>query len=173
MISSACSLLITKRSRFWAARPGEMNVKGKRNKQKVLPVHPETMALLYDNHSLRDPSGIPIGQNLFDINDSIMSFVNTTNTKEQNLFGIHDYMSYAKRTYRKELNLVSKKLIGKSISPHCLRRSRAQALLSSGVPIESLKEFMMHEDISTTSIYAQADITKVKEDLLKYDTSRI
>jgi site-specific recombinase XerD len=42
-------------------------------------------------------------------------------------------------------------------------------LMDNGMPIESLKVFLGHEEISTTEIYAQASPEKVKRDLKAYD----
>lgn len=44
------------------------------------------------------------------------------------------------------------------ISPHLLRHSKAMHMLQSGVPIVIIRDFLGHSDISTTEIYARADI---------------
>ena len=47
--------------------------------------------------------------------------------------------------------------IDKKISPHSLRRSRAMHLLEAGVNIIYIRDFLGHESITTTEIYARAN----------------
>lgn len=146
---------------------GKVNLKDtKGGKFGVLSVKPELMNLLYNAHPQRTEQGIPIGNLLFEIGD-VMEYVNNKDQpREYNLF---HYIDNAKRFYRGKLNKTSKKVINKKVSPHMLRHSKAQHLLDSGMPIESLKEFLRHVDISTTEIYARASSKRVEADLKKYD----
>lgn len=48
-------------------------------------------------------------------------------------------------------------LIPKTVSPHCFRHSKAMHLLQSGVSLIYIRDFLGHEFISTTQIYAKAD----------------
>lgn len=47
--------------------------------------------------------------------------------------------------------------IDKKISPHSLRRSRAMHLLEAGVNIVYIRDFLGHESITTTEVYARAN----------------
>lgn len=47
--------------------------------------------------------------------------------------------------------------INKKISPHSLRRSRAMHLLEAGVNIVYIRDFLGHESITTTELYARAN----------------
>lgn len=135
----------------------------------VVPVKPELMNLIYESHKNRTSTGIPIGNNVFwiGLENRIMEFLTRKDFSQQQ--NLHDYLDYSKRTYRKELNEVSKEFIGKSISPHTLRHSKAQLLMDRGMPIESIKEVLRHSQISSTEIYAQASPEKVKKDLIAFD----
>lgn len=44
-----------------------------------------------------------------------------------------------------------------SVSPHCLRHSRAVHLLRSGVPLIYIRDFLGHVSVTTTEIYARVD----------------
>ncbi len=49
------------------------------------------------------------------------------------------------------------------IHAHQLRHARAMQMLSAGVPLPHIKEFLGHANIATTSIYATADNPMVRE----------
>jgi integrase len=147
---------------------GKVNLKNtKRGKFRVPPVKSELMQLLYNDtiSSRKTQEGIPIGSVVF--NFGIETYINRKDSNlEKNLY---DYILYAENVYRKELYKVSLKVLGRRINPHILRHSKAQILIDNGMPIDSLKELLGHEKISSTEIYAQASPTKVKKDLLAYD----
>ena len=44
-----------------------------------------------------------------------------------------------------------------SVSPHCLRHSKAMHLLQSGVNLIYIRDLLGHADVSTTEVYARAD----------------
>lgn len=54
-----------------------------------------------------------------------------------------------------------------SISPHCLRHSKAMHLLQSGVNLVYIRDLLGHADISTTEVYARADERFKREALEK------
>ena len=43
------------------------------------------------------------------------------------------------------------------VHPHVLRHSKAMHMLAAGINIVYIRDFLGHEDISTTMIYARAD----------------
>ena len=45
-----------------------------------------------------------------------------------------------------------------TISPHTLRHTKAMHLLMAGAPLPIIRDFLGHEDISTTGLYARANI---------------
>lgn len=51
--------------------------------------------------------------------------------------------------------------IKKNVTPHCLRHSRATHLLSNGVDIKVLKDFLGHYKIETTERYLQLETNKM------------
>lgn len=57
--------------------------------------------------------------------------------------------------------------VSNSYSPHCFRHSKAVHMLEAGVPLIYIRNFLGHESVSTTEIYArisQASATKVLEE---------
>ena len=54
-----------------------------------------------------------------------------------------------------------------AISPHTLRHTKAMHLLMAGAPLPIIRDFLGHEDISTTGIYARANIEMKRAALQK------
>ena len=54
------------------------------------------------------------------------------------------------------------------VSPHVLRHTKAMHLLEAGINIFYIKDFLGHEDISTTEVYAKASIETQRHALEKY-----
>ncbi len=48
-------------------------------------------------------------------------------------------------------------LIPDKFSPHCMRHSKAMHLLQAGVAIIYIRDFLGHESVKTTEVYAKAD----------------
>ena len=64
---------------------------------------------------------------------------------------------YILKKYTDQARLVVSEHIPKTISPHCLRHSKAMHLLQSGSNLIYIRDFLGHEDIETTQVYAKAD----------------
>jgi site-specific recombinase XerD len=60
------------------------------------------------------------------------------------------------------------------ISPHVLRHSKAMHMLQAGIPLTDIRDFLGHEHVDTTEIYAKTDIEtrrkKLEEANLAIDT---
>ena len=54
------------------------------------------------------------------------------------------------------------------VSPHVLRHTKAMHLLEAGINIFYIKDFLGHEDISTTEVYAKASIETQRNALEKH-----
>lgn len=60
----------------------------------------------------------------------------------------------------------SPQYIPNKISPHCIRHSKAMHLLQSGADLIYIRDFLGHEDIKTTQVYAKADPEMKRKALL-------
>lgn len=151
---------------------GKVSIKkAKRNSFRVMSVTDERMLELYNLCNNKTSKGIPINGLVFNLGIGIQGFLNDKMyTVEENIFR---YISTSEGTYGDLLRKVSKACIGKQITPHQLRHSRAQMLMDNGMSIESLKTFLGHKSISTTEIYAQASPEKVRKELIKFDTEKL
>lgn len=62
-------------------------------------------------------------------------------------------------------------LFPESIHAHMLRHSIAMAMYKKGIPISYIRDFLGHESVETTSVYAYADDATICEALEKVSTS--
>lgn len=150
-------------------KQGSVNLKNtKGNKFRTIPVSFELMEKLYNDHKNRTSDGIPIGGLLF--NFGISEVYDKTKTLDENQYNY--IVIHAEDRYRKRLYKISKEVLGKRINPHSLRHSFAMDLMNHNVPIESIKRFLGHTNISSTEIYAQASASKLSKDLEEYYKDR-
>lgn len=53
------------------------------------------------------------------------------------------------------------------VTPHTLRHTKGMHLLQSGVSLEIIRDFLGHEDVKTTQIYARANLEMKRKALEK------
>ncbi len=58
--------------------------------------------------------------------------------------------------------------VSSHVSPHVFRHTKAMHMLESGINIFYIKDFLGHEDIATTEVYAKASIETQRHALEKY-----
>jgi integrase/recombinase XerD len=121
-----------------------VKIRGKGDKQRLCPLWPNTANQLRDLIGVRDATeavflnrcGHPITR-----------------------FGIHGMVE----RYAKTVSTRIPELLKKRVGPHSIRHTSATHLLRSGVDINTVRAWLGHVSIDTTSIYAETDLeTKVK-----------
>ena len=125
------------------ARPSQVRLMGKGRKERICPLWPQTTAVLkglLDERELEPGSA----QKLF------------VNCRGEALsrFGV----SYVLGTYIKAACKICPSLERKRIHPHSVRHSTAISLLSSGVDLYSISQWLGHASMSTTGRYAALDL---------------
>lgn len=134
--------------------PTVIRLTGKGNKARLVPIMAPTETLLrryleeHDSHYTAN-GGYPLfcnrmGQKL---------------TRAGVTYILKKYLLLAQHTGNASLP--------ESISPHCLRHSKAMHLLQSGVNLVYIRDLLGHADISTTEVYARADERFKREALEK------
>jgi site-specific recombinase XerD len=66
-------------------------------------------------------------------------------------------ISYILKKYVNKANLEHAESIPMSLTPHCLRHSKAMHMLEAGINIVYIRDFLDHEDLVTTQVYAKAN----------------
>ena len=121
---------------------GQLKVTGKRNKQRIIPFGEELAETLRQYMAMRD------GQ--FENTDGALFL----DDKGKRMTGgqVYDIV-------RKNLTLVTSI---KKRSPHVLRHTFATAMLNNGAGLESIKNLLGHESVSTTEIYTHTTFEQLK-----------
>ena len=122
---------------------GVIKVTGKRNKQRIVPFGRELEALLRTYLDEKSSLGMENGGAMF-VDEKGERL---TNVKVRNLV-------------RHYLGMVTTQ---KKRSPHVLRHTFATSMLNHHADLESLKELLGHESISTTEIYTHTTFEELKE----------
>jgi len=122
--------------------PTVIRLTGKGNKARLVPIMAPTEKLLRQylgEHNLNHHGGLPL-------------FCNRAG-KKLTRAGV----AYILDKYLSQAQAVSASALPESISPHCLRHSKAMHLLQSGVNLVYIRDLLGHADVSTTEVYARAD----------------
>lgn len=123
-----------------------IKVLGKRNKERIIPIHKKLADFIKSYQNLRDAS-FPFTENSFLVNKAGKAIQGGEIYKV-----VNHYLS--------QIIAPTKK------SPHVLRHTFATHLLSNGADINSIKELLGHASLGTTQIYAHTTVYQLK---LAYD----
>ena len=125
----------------------QLQVVGKRNKTRIIPLLPKVISQMDGYLAHRDQ--------IEKAKESHWLFVNRKG-KELNPSHIYKCVtSYLSKVSTKE-----------KVSPHVLRHTFATHLLNRGADINSIKEILGHKSLSSTQIYAKVQLPKMKQDYL-------
>lgn len=134
-------------------KPYTINLLGKGNKARTVPLMESQTQLLYEhmnNNQLLEPyaSKYPLFSN--------------NRMEKFTRMGV----SLILKKYADKARTINPSLIPLIVTPHVLRHSKAMHLLQSGVNLIYIRDFLGHTSISTTEIYARAD-SKLKREALE------
>lgn len=132
---------------------------GKNSKDRIVPLSEKTNLLL---KSYIDKEGLSRPES----KDKLL-FLNHSREKLTRA-GV----AYILKKYIKIARSEQPDIIPEKFSPHCMRHSKAMHLLQAGVQLIYIRDFLGHESIKTTEVYAKAD-SKSKRDALEIARSAI
>jgi len=121
----------------------QIRVLGKRNKQRIIPVHSSLAKLIADYKFQK------LSQNF---NNKSKTLIVTDNGRDI-------YPKFVYRTVRIVLSAVS---THDKKSPHILRHSFATSLLNRGADLNAIKELLGHSSLAATQVYTHNSVEKLK-----------
>ena len=121
---------------------GQLKVTGKRNKQRIVPFGAELAETLKRYIAMRDETLKGDCDALF------LSDKGHRMTGRQVYQIVHQHLTGATSLKKR--------------SPHVLRHTFATAMLNNGAGLESIKNLLGHESVSTTEIYAHTTFEQLK-----------
>ena len=93
---------------------------------------------------------------------AIQEYLKTRNDDDPALF-VSDRRPYhriKKEALEKRIRLLGEKAeLGRRVYPHLIRHTTATYLLRHGMPLEQVQDYLGHENINTTRIYAKSDVS--------------
>jgi integrase/recombinase XerD len=113
---------------------GLVNIIGKGNKERIIPLNPNTVLALQKYIIEARPA---------------------LNPKKADVLFVNKFGKPLSRVgfFKVIKNLAEKAQIHKTVSPHTLRHSYATHLLENGASLRTVQELLGHEDILTTELY--------------------
>ncbi len=127
-------------------RADSLKVTGKRNKQRIIPFGPELHEAFQSYQQRLEQEGITQG-------DSGPVFLNTARRERITKAKV----SAIVRRYLSMVTTLKKR------SPHVLRHSFATSMLNNRADLQSVKELLGHERITTTEVYTHTTFEELKE----------
>jgi integrase/recombinase XerD len=133
--------------------PAQVRLTGKGRKIRIVPLLPNTALLLADylrEHGLDQPGG-----------ERRLLFANY-HGEHLSRTSIRDMIQkYAGQARHQGTPIPN------GISPHTFRHSKAMHMLQAGIPLVIIRDFLGHADITTSEIYARADLDMKRQALEK------
>jgi len=120
----------------------QLKIHGKRNKDRIVPLSKEMIALIEQYQALRDAT-----------------FMNKADRLLLNDKGEETTPSFI---YNKVHHMLEGVTTLKQKSPHVLRHTFATHLLDEGASLVAIQKLLGHEDLATTQIYAHNTIEQLK-----------
>jgi integrase/recombinase XerD len=134
-------------------RPATVTLHGKGRKTRIIPITTKTAAIM--ETYLKERGWIGQSGTL-----DFPLFMNSRKCKLTRAGVAHILAKYVKA-----MALSGSSDVPASVSPHCLRHSKAVHLLRSGVPLIYIRDFLGHVSVTTTEIYAKVDAEQKRKAL--------
>jgi integrase/recombinase XerC len=122
---------------------GTIRVLGKRNKERIVPLHHNIILIINEYLALRDRVGEEYSDYLIQLDS-----------------GAKLYEKFVYRKVNKYLSTVTTKA---KKSPHVLRHTFATHMLNHGADIYAIKELLGHASLAATQVYTHNTIEKLKK----------
>lgn len=123
-----------------AGRPASITIRGKGNKDRVVPVLPAVYDAV-DKYTAVRPFGAAPADPLF---RSVRGLPMTPRMAEKVVEKLRHYLQ-----------------LPDYVTPHALRHTFATALLSGGADLRSLQELLGHSSLSTTQLYTKINMAEI------------
>ena len=121
----------------------QLKIRGKRNKDRLVPLSKEMIALIDQYQAMRDAT--------------------FTNKAERLLLNDKGEEMTPSFVYNKVHHMLEGVTTLKQKSPHVLRHTFATHLLDEGASLVAIQKLLGHEDLATTQIYAHNTIEQLKK----------
>lgn len=135
------------------SKPATLRLTGKGQKTRIIPIMEPTARLI---ESYLQRVHMAAGDNNHPL------FYNRTGCKLTRA-GI----AYILGKYVNALRVARPDLVPQTVSPHSLRHSKSMHMLSAGVPLIYIRDYLGHVEISTTEIYARCDTAQKRQAIEK------
>ncbi len=143
-------------------------IKAKRNKDRIVPIHPKLMQEIYDFIPKHEEDGNLKKCYLFDFNHDRY-------IRRKKFRGIpvevaeSKYVKKVSYYFQGEFKKATEMALGKKLRPHILRASRATHLDEAGVKPTSIQYLLGHDNLATTSRYLIHTPEKLKKAIKAVD----
>jgi integrase len=148
---------------------GQLTIlKSKRNKDRIIPINPELMKKIYDVCPRHDDGALKKWI-LFDHRYKLYIY------RKKRFKGCTEEIAHARyvdkvsRFFQVSIAEASMKALGYKIKSHSLRATRATNLDEKGLRGSTIRDFLGHDNLSTTSRYIINTPEKMKEEIKRAD----
>ena len=76
-------------------------------------------------------------------------------------------VAYVLNKYVEALRIARPDLVPEAVSPHSLRHSKSMHMLTAGVPLIYIRDYLGHVEISSTEVYARCDTAQKRQAIEK------
>lgn len=132
--------------------PSTITLHGKGAKDRIVPLSLQTAELVKNYMIANQLNNAAASEKLLFLNHSKEKLTRAG-------------VAYILKKYANQVLIHSPNLIPKNITPHCIRHSKAMHLLEAEVSLIYIRDFLGHQYLKTTEIYAKADGTAKRKAL--------